>query len=80
MTRAREWADFPKMAKLYAVPPGPKPDGPAERVKRRARKSARDWPACSQCGGRETVPASIGNVKNKLCVCCLMAGRRVVVD
>lgn len=68
------------MAKLYAVPNAPKPDAPADKVRKRARKSARDWPACSHCGGRETVQASIGNVKNKLCVCCLMQGRRVVIE
>ena len=67
------------MAKLYAVPPGPKPDGPAERVKRRARKSARDWPACPD-GHREVITARIGNVSNKLCVACLLLGRRVVVE
>lgn len=49
-------------------------------MRKRIRKSARDWPACVACGGRETVVAAIGNVKNKLCVACLMGGRRVVVD
>lgn len=68
------------MAKLYAVPSTPKPDAPADKVRRKARQSARDWPHCPHCGGRETVQASLGNVKNKLCVVCLMGGRRVVVE
>jgi len=67
------------VAKLYPVPNAPKPDAPADKVRRRVRKSARDWPACSHCGGREVVAAKIGNVSNKLCVACLMQGRRVVV-
>lgn len=70
---------FPMMAKLHAVPTVPKPNTPADKVKRRVRKSARDWPACPE-GHRETVVAQIGNVRNKLCVVCLMAGRRVVVE
>jgi len=58
-----------------------KPDAsPAGQVRRRARQSARDWPCCSACGGRETIVASTGNVKNKLCVVCLLQGRRVVVE
>lgn len=35
---------------------------------------------CSHCSGRETVVATNGNVRNKLCVVCLMQGRRVVVE
>jgi hypothetical protein len=68
------------MAKLYAVPASKAPDGPADRVRKRVRKSARDWPCCSHCGGREVIAAKIGNVTNKLCVVCLMQGRRVVVE
>lgn len=68
------------MAKLYPVPTAPKPDTAADKVRRRARKSARDWPCCGTCGGRETIVARIGNVSNKLCVACLTAGRRVVVS
>lgn len=68
------------VAKLYPVPSAPKPDTPADRVRKRVRKSARDWPCCSQCGGREVVTASLGNVRNKLCVVCLAAGRRVVIE
>lgn len=68
------------MAKLYAVPRATKPDSPADKSRRRVRQSARDWPACPHCGGREVVQAAIGNVKNKLCVACLMKGRRVAVE
>lgn len=68
------------MAKLYVVPPSKKPDAPADKARRRVRESARDWPACSACGGREVVAAKIGNVSNKLCVSCLLQGRRVVVE
>ena len=58
-----------------------KPDtSAAGQVRRRTRESARDWPSCPHCGGREVVAASIGNVKNKLCVVCLLGGRRVVVE
>ncbi len=58
-----------------------KPDAsPAGKVRRRVRESARDWPACPSCGGRETIVASTGNVKNKLCVVCLLQGRRVVIE
>jgi len=58
-----------------------KPDAsPAGQVRRRARESARDWPHCPHCGGREVIPARTGNVKNDLCVACLLAGKRVVVE
>ncbi|QLQ28512.1 MAG: hypothetical protein HZT39_09800 [Pseudoxanthomonas sp.] len=58
-----------------------KPDtSPAGQVRRRTRESARDWPACPHCGGREVVQAKIGNVKNDLCVACLLTGKRVVVE
>jgi hypothetical protein len=80
LTRSQNVPRFSKMAKLYAVPKAPKPDAPADRVRKRAKQSARDWPCCGHCGGREVVQAAIGNVKNKLCVVCLMAGRRVVVE
>lgn len=80
MTPRSGVSSFLTMPKLYAVPTGKKPDAPADKVRRRAKQSARDWPACRECGGRETVQAAIGNVKNKLCVCCLMQGRRVVVE
>ena len=53
---------------------------PTQGVRKRARKSARDWPACVRCNGRETVVAKIGNVSNKLCVVCLLKGERVVVE
>lgn len=68
------------MARLAAIPGGKAPNGPADKVRKRVRQSARDWPACVRCGGRETVDARIGNVKNKLCVVCLLSGQRVVVE
>lgn len=43
-------------------------------------KAYKHMPACRNCGGSETVAAKIGNVTNRLCVICLMQGRRVVVD
>ena len=66
------------MAKFRVIQGGPD-TSPAGKVRKRVRKSARDWPACV-CGGREVVVAKIGNVSNKLYVACLMAGRRVVVQ
>ena len=66
--------------KFHVIQGTPAPDDPLNRVKKRVRQSARDWPACPHCGGRETITASIGNVKNKLCVVCLMQGRRVVIE
>ena len=78
MTTAQRVLHLPKMPKFRVI--DGRPDAsPAGAVRKRARKSSRDWPACSHCGGRETVPAKIGNVKNKLCVACLLQGRRVVV-
>lgn len=68
------------MPKLTLIQGTPAPDSRKERVRKRVRKSARDWPCCPRCGGRETITASIGNVKNKLCVLCLMRGERVVVE
>lgn len=58
-----------------------KPDtSPAGQVRRRMRESARPWPHCPSCGGREYITASAGNVRNKLCVICLMQGRRIVMN
>ena len=68
------------MPKFRVIHGTPAPDSPGERVRKRMRQSARDWPHCSACGGRETIDAKIGNVKNKLCVCCLMTWRRVVIE
>lgn len=79
MTRPPNVPRLSKMAKFRVVEGRPD-TSPAGQVRKRIRKSARDWPACVACGGRETVVAAIGNVKNKLCVACLMGGRRVVVD
>jgi hypothetical protein len=70
------------MAKLYVIEGTKPPDDSApEQVIKRARASAKKYmPACRNCGGSETVAAKIGNVTNRLCVICLMQGRRVVVD
>lgn len=78
MTRSYNVPRFPKMPK-FAIVKGGAPD-PGAAVKKRVRKSARDWPCCRECGGRETVQAKIGNVSNKLCVACLLQGRRVVIE
>jgi hypothetical protein len=69
---------LPKMPKFRVIEGRPD-ESPAGQVRKRSRASARDWPACSHCGGREVIAAKIGNVTNKLCVCCLTQGRRVVV-
>ena len=81
MTLAQRVPRYPKMPKprSFYVIEGKPDTSPAGGVRKRVRQFARDWPACSHCGGREVVAASVGNVKNKLCVCCLMQGRRVVV-
>ena len=64
----------------FRVIDGAPDTSPQGQVRRRVRESARDWPVCPHCGGREVITASIGNVKNKLCVVCLTQGRRVVVE
>jgi transcription elongation factor Elf1 len=57
------------------------PDSPAEQVRERVRKTKVPYmPQCHRCGGRETITASIGKTRNKLCVLCLMAGQRMVVE
>lgn len=79
MTRRRGVLQLPKMPKFQLI--DGRPDASAAgQVRKRVRESARDWPKCPRCGGRETITASVGNVKNKLCVVCLMGGRRVVVE
>jgi hypothetical protein len=66
------------MAKFRVIQGGPD-TSPAGQVRKRIKQSARDWPHCPNCGGRETITASIGNVRTKLCVVCLMQGRRVEI-
>lgn len=75
MTFARTVPSSFMMPKLHVIA-----GGAAPKARKRPRQSARDWPACPNCGGRERVQAKIGNVKNDLCVPCLMQGRRVVVE
>lgn len=68
------------MPEFYVIDGTPEPMTPANAVRKRVReKRPRDWPSCPHCGGRETIAASIGNVRNKLCSLCFMQGRRVVV-
>lgn len=68
------------MATLRVVPPSDEPVTPASKVRKRLREArVKALPTCAACGGRETVDARIGANKSKLCVTCLMAGRRVVV-
>lgn len=53
---------------------------PTAKVRKRLREAkVRALPQCDACGGRETIDARIGAVKSKLCVACLISGRRVVV-
>lgn len=60
---------------------GGEPVNPTTAVRKRLRaKRQRDLPQCPACSGRETIVASIGNVRNKICVVCLTQGRRVVVS
>jgi hypothetical protein len=69
------------MGRLRVIDGTPPPDTPAERVRARIRKTKTPGIAqCVRCGGRETIRATIGNVSNKLCVCCLLQGQRVVVE
>lgn len=57
------------------------PSSATEHVRERIRKIKVSYrPQCHGCGGRETITASIGEARNKLCVVCLMGGQRVVVE
>lgn len=68
------------MRKFHVIQGGNEPPTVAGNVRKRTRASARDWPHCPHCGGRETIAAKIGNVTSKLCVGCLTQGKRVVVS
>lgn len=69
------------MPRLRVIDGTKPPDTPAEQVRERLRKTkAPHMPQCHRCSGRETITASIGKTRNKLCVVCLMAGQRVVVE
>jgi len=60
---------------LRLVPPSPPPA--SERVRKRVRATAdRNRPRCTSCGGHEYIVAQNGRVRTKLCVVCLMQGRR----
>lgn len=69
------------MRKLYLIPGTPAPDTKQEQMRKRLRKiRVRNDPQCPRCAGREWITATIGNVRNKLCVICLTRGERVVMD
>jgi hypothetical protein len=68
------------MRKFHVVDGGAEPVSPAAKVRKRLRESrVKALPQCAACGGRETIDTRIGAVKQRLCVCCLLQGRRVVV-
>jgi hypothetical protein len=53
---------------------------PAAKVRKRLREArVCALPQCSACGGRETIDTRIGAVKQRICVACLIGGRRTVV-
>lgn len=69
------------MVSLRVIDGTKPPDTPAEQVRERVRKTKTPYLAqCNRCGGRETITASIGKSRNKLCVVCLLSGQRVVVE
>jgi hypothetical protein len=74
----RAFATMPRLRVIDGTKP---PDTPAQRVRERVRKVAvPHLPSCRSCGGHETITASVGKTKNKLCVVCLLQGRRVVIE
>lgn len=65
------------MTRFRVIDGTPAPDTPAERVRRRMRESAdKRRPHCTSCGGHEYIVAQNGRARAKLCVVCLMQGRR----
>lgn len=65
------------MAMFHVIEGGPPPDSPAEEVRARLRaKKQPGTPQCGTCAGREYVVARVGRTQTKLCVVCLMQGRR----
>lgn len=70
------------MPRFDVIDGTPPPDTPLERGRKRMRKAKvpGGGPSCHRCGGRETITATIGKVKNKLCVACLLTGHRSVVE
>jgi transcription elongation factor Elf1 len=69
------------MVSLRVIDGTKPPDSPAEQVRARVRKTKTPHLArCHRCGGHETITASIGKTRNKLCVVCLIGGQRVVVE
>jgi hypothetical protein len=65
------------MGRFRVIDGTPPPDSPAERVRQKVRKGRASYkPSCSSCGGHEYVSARNGNTNTKLCLICLMDGRR----
>lgn len=71
--------------RLTIIQGTPAPDTAQEQVRKRVRAAPKPpaMPQCHRCGGREYIEAKIGAgkavTKQKLCVCCLMKGERVVM-
>lgn len=69
------------MAKFRVIDGTPPPDTPAERVRAKVRKAKLPHlPQCSSCSGVEYVIGTVGKRRAKLCVICLMQGRRREMD
>lgn len=69
------------MPKFRVIDGTPPPDTPIERVRQKMRKSRiQAIPSCSSCGGHEYVTARTGNITTKLCLTCIMQGRRREMD
>jgi len=68
-----------KLRQRFAVVQGTPDESPAGQVRKRVRKSARDWPACPHCGGRSHLTERTGNITNKICSTCAIVDRRRVV-
>ena len=79
------------MPKLHVIEGTQPPDTPAERVRRRVRRSAKPdvMLECRRCGGREIIETRIGalyrngrvsgGTRQYLCALCLSRGERVVL-
>lgn len=72
--------------RLHVIDGTPAPDTAQERVRRRVRGAPKpaEMPQCHRCGGREYIEAKIGAgkavTKQKLCVCCLLQGQRIIMS
>lgn len=62
---------------LRLVPETMPPDDPRDRIVGRVRKTVlKTKPHCTTCGGGEYVTTKHDKVTAKLCLVCLMQGRR----